>query len=65
MFHGQGEVSLVSLVFVYQRLGVLQTETASIGNNLHWRAGEARDYRIVDGLGCPPENDLLDFNLSE
>lgn len=28
MFHGQGEVSLVSLVFVYQRLGVLQTETA-------------------------------------
>jgi hypothetical protein len=33
----------------------------SIGNNLHWRAGEARDYRIVDGLGCPPENDLLDF----
>ena len=37
----------------------------SIGNNLHWRAGEARDYRIVDGLGCPPENDLLDFNLSE
>lgn len=29
MFHGQGEVSLVSLV-VYQRLGVLQTETATL-----------------------------------